>query len=88
MAYNARADWTDVGNRLAKLFGEEEDLDFRGRLTFVEHTLRVAEGTPVLWAAEAAGLLPGSDCRRGRCLSCAARAHTKSGAARGCLSGW
>ena len=37
------------------------------------HTLRVNEGQSVLKAAEAAGLLPGSDCRRGRCLSCAAR---------------
>ena len=38
------------------------------------HTLRgLDESTSVLAAAEAAGLLPGSDCRRGRCFSCAAR---------------
>ena len=37
------------------------------------HVLNVSEKTPLLAAAEAAGLLPGSDCRRGRCLSCAAR---------------
>ncbi len=37
------------------------------------HTLRVAENQSVLRAAERAGLLPSSDCRRGRCLSCAAR---------------
>uniref|UniRef100_A0A7S4F9M2 2Fe-2S ferredoxin-type domain-containing protein n=1 Tax=Chrysotila carterae TaxID=13221 RepID=A0A7S4F9M2_CHRCT len=37
------------------------------------HVLRVPEGQPVLLALEAAGLLPGSDCRRGNCLSCAAR---------------
>lgn len=37
------------------------------------HTLRVAESESVLAVAEAAGLLPGSDCRRGNCLSCAAR---------------
>lgn len=45
------------------------------------HDLRVAETESVLVAAERAGLMPGSDCRRGRCLSCAARvlggaAHT------------
>lgn len=37
------------------------------------HTLRVPDNVPVLHAVEAAGLLPGSDCRRGNCLSCAAR---------------
>ncbi|KOO32933.1 ferredoxin (2fe-2s) [Chrysochromulina tobinii] len=37
------------------------------------HTLSVAENQSVLRAAELAGLLPCSDCRRGRCLSCAAR---------------
>ena len=36
-------------------------------------TLMVREDQSVLTAAEAAGLLPGSDCRRGKCLSCAAR---------------
>lgn len=41
-------------------------------------TLRVPEGVAVLHAAEAAGLLPGSDCRRGRCFSCAARVRTGS----------
>ena len=41
-------------------------------------TLHVPDGCSVLSAAEAAGLLPGSDCRRGRCLSCAAR--VKAGA--------
>lgn len=35
--------------------------------------LSVAEGEPILHAVERAGLLPSSDCRRGRCLSCAAR---------------
>ena len=38
-----------------------------------EHVLQVRETQSVLSAIEAAGLLPGSDCRRGRCLSCAAR---------------
>ena len=37
------------------------------------HTLQVPEDTTVLAAVEIAGLLPGSECRRGRCLSCAAR---------------
>ena len=37
------------------------------------HVLQVRESQSVLAAAEEAGLLPGSDCRRGRCLSCAAR---------------
>ena len=37
------------------------------------HTLKIPEGQSVLQAAELAGLLPGSDCQRGRCLSCAAR---------------
>ena len=36
----------------------------------VEHVLRVPEGMPVLQAAEAAGLMPTSECRRGNCLSC------------------
>jgi len=36
------------------------------------HVLRVPEGEPILAAAEAAGLLPTSDCRRGNCLSCVA----------------
>lgn len=39
-------------------------------------TLTVPEGVAVLSAAEAAGLLPGSDCRRGRCFSCAARVRS------------
>ena len=30
-----------AGVLASKLFGEEEELDFRGRLTFVEHTLRL-----------------------------------------------
>ena len=37
------------------------------------HELRVPETRSVLEAAEQAGLLPGCHCRRGRCLSCAAR---------------
>lgn len=37
------------------------------------HTLHVSENESVLAAAEMAGLLPASDCRRGNCLSCAAR---------------
>ena len=37
------------------------------------HKLQVPETQPVLAAVEIAGLLPGSECRRGRCLSCAAR---------------
>jgi ferredoxin len=37
------------------------------------HVLTVPETMSVLQAAEEAGLLPGSDCRRGNCLSCAAR---------------
>lgn len=37
------------------------------------HKLQVPETQPVLTAVEIAGLLPGSECRRGRCLSCAAR---------------
>lgn len=36
-------------------------------------TLRVNEQEPLLTAVERAGFLPGSDCRRGNCLSCAAR---------------
>ncbi len=42
----------------------------RGAERFV---LRVPENEPLLTAVERAGLLPGSDCRRGNCLSCAAR---------------
>ena len=38
-----------------------------------KYQLSVPENQPVLAAVEAAGLLPGSECRRGRCLSCAAR---------------
>ena len=38
-----------------------------------KHRLEVLETQSVLAAAEEAGLLPGSDCRRGNCLSCAAR---------------
>ena len=37
------------------------------------HQLDVRESEPVLVAAEKAGLLPASSCRRGNCLSCAAR---------------
>ena len=37
------------------------------------HTLKVSEQEPLLAAVERSGLLPGSDCRRGNCLSCAAR---------------
>ena len=37
------------------------------------HTLKVAEDEPLLAAAEKAGLLPSSECRRGNCLSCSAR---------------
>ena len=37
------------------------------------HQLRVPENEPLLTAVERAGLLPSSECRRGRCLSCAAR---------------
>ena len=40
------------------------------------HTLRVSEQEPLLAAVERSGLLPGSDCRRGNCLSCAARIVT------------
>ena len=36
-------------------------------------TLPIAEHQSILSVAEAAGMLPGSDCRRGNCLSCAAR---------------
>jgi len=36
------------------------------------HELSVPEHQPLLAAVEAAGLLPGSDCRRGTCLSCSA----------------
>ena len=35
--------------------------------------LSVSETEPILKAVERAGLMPGSDCRRGNCLSCAAR---------------
>ena len=38
----------------------------------VEHVLRVPEGKPILRAAEQAGLMPTSECRRGNCLSCVA----------------
>jgi ferredoxin len=41
-------------------------------VTGTAHELQVMESQSVLQAAEVAGLLPGSDCRRGRCLSCAA----------------
>jgi len=37
------------------------------------HKVAVSENEPVLAAVERAGLLPGCDCRRGSCLSCAAR---------------
>lgn len=37
------------------------------------HVLTVREDQPLLTAVERAGLLPESDCRRGRCLSCAAK---------------
>ena len=37
------------------------------------HTLEVPERHNLLRAVERAGLLPASDCRRGNCLSCAAR---------------
>ena len=37
------------------------------------HSLKVSESQPLLLAAEAAGLLPDAACRRGSCLSCAAR---------------
>ncbi|KAL1527090.1 hypothetical protein AB1Y20_015773 [Prymnesium parvum] len=37
------------------------------------HTVTVAEDASILSALEAEGLLPLSDCRRGNCLSCAAR---------------
>ena len=36
-------------------------------------SLRVQEQEPILTAVERAGLFPGSECRRGNCLSCAAR---------------
>ena len=36
-------------------------------------TLKVHESQSILSAVERAGLLPTSDCRRGRCLSCAAK---------------
>ena len=47
--------------------------DVKLRLGTERHTLRVAEGMSILTAVELAGLLPSSDCRRGNCLSCAAR---------------
>ena len=37
------------------------------------HILSVSSNEPVLAAVERAGLLPDSSCRRGACLSCAAR---------------
>jgi len=46
--------------------------DVKFRRDGEEHTLRVPEGMPVLQAAEAAGLMPTSECRRGNCLSCVA----------------
>ena len=46
--------------------------DVRFRRDGVEHELRVPEEVPVLAAAEWAGLMPSSDCRRGNCLSCVA----------------
>ena len=42
------------------------------------HQLRVPENEPLLTAVERAGLLPSSECRRGRCLSCAARASSRA----------
>ena len=43
------------------------------RLDGQRHALTVNENQSILSAVERAGLLPTSDCRRGRCLSCAAR---------------
>jgi ferredoxin len=52
--------------------GGTRSFDVTFRRDGEEHTLRVPEGMPILQAAEAAGLMPMSECRRGNCLSCVA----------------
>ena len=57
---------------ITPLTGRTRSFDVTFRRDGEEHVLRVPEGMPILQAAEAAGLMPTSECRRGNCLSCVA----------------